>query len=607
MKVGSGITARLTALVVLTMSPVFVLFIARSAGERTRALAAAEAGLLADARATAGRIQAVSSEVRRFLATMALVPEVALAAPDGCALLDRAAEIDSRYLSLALVDDEGRYTCQTLDANSEGVTLADRAWVRTPLDEGLPETQVISSGRLSNETVLVLSHPVRAPTAVVTHVLGAGLNLDNLLRTSRRADFSEIVALVGTHGEFAGERVGHEILDPALGAEFLNSGSADTLVFSDPEDPHIVALVRIGTVPGLAVATVTSEAALYGPLRARFLTNLLLLALLTSASVVAAWFAAHKLVAQPLSNVSIAATSLGRGDLSVRARVTTGARELQTMARDFDQMAQALQDREHSIAKAHADLHDTHERLAHSQKLEAVGQLTGGVAHDFNNLLTVIGACLQLINQDDLSDDDKALIVQASLATQRGGDLTSRLLAFSRKQALAPATIDLNSLVLGVSELLTRVLGEAVTVNLDLAPASPICVADANQLESAILNLAINARDAMPHGGEITISTAWAENLPPHLVAGRYARLTLSDQGAGMSPEIAKRAIEPFFTTKERGSGTGLGLSGAFGFAEQSGGTLVIESEVDVGTSMHIYLPASPVTTPSQNHSRNTT
>ncbi len=193
------------------------------------------------------------------------------------------------------------------------------------------------------------------------------------------------------------------------------------------------------------------------------------------------------------------------------------------------------------------------------------------------------------------------LVSQASAATNRGVDLTSRLLAFSRRQPLAPKMLNLNELVLGIEGLLARTLDDAMVLEHELEEPSPVCAADANQLDSALLNLVLNARDAMPGGGRITMSTGTTNGRHSELAPGTYAHLTITDQGTGMSPEVAARAVEPFFTTKERGQGTGLGLSGAFGFAQQSGGTLVIDTTLGTGTSVHIYLPEqAPEDEPAQ-------
>ena len=239
------------------------------------------------------------------------------------------------------------------------------------------------------------------------------------------------------------------------------------------------------------------------------------------------------------------------------------------------------------------------EALRQSQKMEAVGQLTGGLAHDFNNLLTGIGGSLELLQtrvaQGRLKDLDR-YITAAQGASKRAAALTHRLLAFSRQQTLEPKPTDANRLVTGMEELLRRTVGPAITVEVVAAGGLWPTLIDPNQLENALLNLCINARDAMPEGGQLTIETGnrWLDeraakerDVPP----GQYVSLNVSDTGTGMPPEVIARAFDPFFTTKPLGQGTGLGLSMIYGFARQSGGQVRIYSELGQGTSVSLYLP----------------
>lgn len=241
--------------------------------------------------------------------------------------------------------------------------------------------------------------------------------------------------------------------------------------------------------------------------------------------------------------------------------------------------------------KAEAALHQ-------SQKLEAIGQLTGGVAHDFNNLLAAALSSLTLLRKRLPEDDARALrlATNAIAACERGASLTHRLLAFSRRQDLNPQSVDLTALVAGMADLLHRSLGPMSRLETDLPADLPPVRADANQLELAILNLAVNARDAMPDGGRLVIAGA-AETVAPGdargLAPGRYVRLSVRDEGVGMDAQTLARVTEPFFTTKEMGKGTGLGLSMVHGLAAQSGGALVLLSAPGEGTEAQIWLPAT--------------
>ena len=242
---------------------------------------------------------------------------------------------------------------------------------------------------------------------------------------------------------------------------------------------------------------------------------------------------------------------------------------------------------------------EAEERARQSQKLEAVGQLTGGVAHDFNNLLTVIGGSLETLQRRLAEREDAALrqlVNSALIASSRAAILTQQLLAFSRRQPLQPKPVSVNALISGVSEMLRRTLAETIMIETVLAGGIWLIHVDANQLESCVLNLAVNARDAMPDGGKLTIESAnvhldEAYARGAEIPAGQYVGIFISDTGVGMTAEVAAKAFEPFFTTKQVGQGTGLGLSQVYGFVKQSGGHVKIYSEVGAGTTIKIYLP----------------
>jgi PAS domain S-box-containing protein len=254
---------------------------------------------------------------------------------------------------------------------------------------------------------------------------------------------------------------------------------------------------------------------------------------------------------------------------------------------------------EQQVAIRTEQLRRNEEALRHSQKLEAVGQLTGGVAHDFNNLLQVILGNLDIL-QRDLPPEAGRLrraVTSASNGAKRAASLTQRLLAFSRRQPLDPRPLELNALISGLSDLLHRTLGEIVSVEIVVAAGLWRVEVDPAELESAILNLALNARDAMPQGGKLTIETANAEiddaysSAHAEVASGQYVSIAVSDTGMGMDEKTVAQAFEPFFTTKPVGKGTGLGLSQVYGFVKQSGGHVKIYSEIGQGTTVKIYLP----------------
>ena len=238
----------------------------------------------------------------------------------------------------------------------------------------------------------------------------------------------------------------------------------------------------------------------------------------------------------------------------------------------------------------------TQESYLQAQKMEAIGQLTAGMAHDFNNLLQVINGNLEVAQISiDQPDAARAALNRAQRAAMRAGRLTQQLLTFARKQRLEPKQVNINNLVVDFSEMLVRTLGDKVELRLDLRPGLPACHLDPTHLEMALLNVLINARDAMPDGGEVTVATSIVrgeERLKAHkLPHGTYVNLCVIDKGSGMAPEVLARAIEPFFTTK--GPGTGLGLAMVHGFVQQSHGRLELESEPGKGTTVHMFFPAA--------------
>jgi signal transduction histidine kinase/ActR/RegA family two-component response regulator len=321
--------------------------------------------------------------------------------------------------------------------------------------------------------------------------------------------------------------------------------------------------------------------------------------------------AARRMVAelhlpQVLGNVIFLERPLNAVGLTSAIGTALRARRRQRQVRDHmaeraaitETLRQFNETLEARVAERTKALRASEAALAQSQKMEAVGRLTGGIAHDFNNLLTAVVGNLELL-QLRVASDERALRLAAAAfeAAMRGAKLTTQLLAYSRTQKLALGVIDVNAVLRGTDELLARTVGPLIELRLLLDPAARPAIADANQLELAILNLALNARDAMPEGGRLTITTGRQVITPDQsgdgrdeLGPGRYVVISVVDTGTGMPPEVLARAMEPFFTTKGIGQGTGLGLSQVYGIARQSGGDVRIESSAGRGTTVRILL-----------------
>jgi signal transduction histidine kinase len=355
-------------------------------------------------------------------------------------------------------------------------------------------------------------------------------------------------------------------------------------------------------------------AALEGPMWAS-LRALLIMGALIAAAALGLAFVVARLLNRAMLSLSAAAEGLGRGEVvepppspvaeanlvgQVLARTS---RELQALTAGLEQQ---VAERTAQLSKANADLVEEIQRRRESeaqvvqmQKMEAIGQLTGGIAHDFNNMLAVVLGSLRLLQRRLERGDTRVekYIDSAVQGAERAASLTARLLAFSRQQALAPEAIDINKLVAGMGEMLRRTIPENVQIETVLAGGLWRAYADVQGLESAIINLAANARDAMPEGGRLTIETSnilldekyaagHAEVKP-----GQYVMIAVADSGKGMPADVVSRAFDPFFTTKPAGHGTGLGLSQVHGFIKQSEGHVAIYSEAGQGTTVKLYLP----------------
>ena len=291
--------------------------------------------------------------------------------------------------------------------------------------------------------------------------------------------------------------------------------------------------------------------------------------------------------------------------VGVNVDVTEQKRAMAQLRAFTETLEERVRERTRELETEFAARQKAEEALRQAQKIEAVGQLTGGIAHDFNNLLTIVVGGLEAIGRQlpMLPESSAAFRIararnMALHGANRAVTLTSRLLAFSRQQPLAPQALDANKLVAGICELLRRTLGEAVALETVLAGGLWHTFADSNQLENAVLNLALNARDAMPNGGKLTIETAncyldetYVGEIIEPVMRGQYVMVAVTDTGTGMDKATLEKAFEPFFTTKEVGRGTGLGLSQVYGFVRQSAGHVKLYSELGEGTTVKIYLP----------------
>lgn len=433
------------------------------------------------------------------------------------------------------------------------------------------------------------------------------------------------------HDEF----VGHVL--PAAAKPMLTASKPGILKLKSIDGAErLVAFVPPSAATrNLAIAAGFDEADLMADTKRELLWNFLLLGMIAALAFVLTWAMARRLITRPTEALMAVASDWREGRLSSRAPVYDQGSEFGQIAAAWNEMAEALQKRQKELQEYSealearvaertesllstnnrlqveiAERQNTEAALVQSQKLQAVGHLAGGVAHDFNNLLGTIQGSLDLLAVTLPRDDAKQRIwvQRASQAVQRGVHLTARLLAFSRRRHLSVRATEVNRLIGDLAAMFTTtMLGGQIRVVTQLASEPCFAMAEPSQLEAAVLNLALNARDAMPRGGVLTISTAYAklDGEPDHQTTGEYVMVTVSDTGIGMDPEVKAKALEPFFTTKGA-TGSGLGLSQVEAMVEEAGGSLHICSRVGEGTSVRLLLPraaeseSAPKVTPAK-------
>jgi signal transduction histidine kinase/CheY-like chemotaxis protein len=298
---------------------------------------------------------------------------------------------------------------------------------------------------------------------------------------------------------------------------------------------------------------------------------------------------------QPITLASAVRTALRARSRQYEVRALIEAREeaAQQLERLVIERTRALEDSNAQLRREMSERARVEESLRQAQKMEAIGRLTGGIAHDFNNVLMVISGGLEMIERQGDPVRRNHLLAGMRQAAQRAAVLTRQLLTYSRRQKLKPEVLDIAQQIGGMRELLDRSLGGDVHVAFEFADGAWPVEVDGGELELAVLNLAVNARDAMPNGGSVIVRSENVSSDPDGELKGPHVRLSVIDSGTGMTPEVVARAFEPFYTTKEVGKGSGLGLAQVYGFAKESGGTVRIQSEPGKGTTIAIYLPRS--------------
>jgi signal transduction histidine kinase/CheY-like chemotaxis protein len=576
-----GLRARLLVLLGVAVLPaVALLLISRAAEERAMAREL-QTQVLNLARLT-GRAHAQRIEVARQL-LIVLSNHPAMAGNDlgECDRLVKSllGQFEDIYATIGRATLDGTVDCLALEGATAGMSIADRDYFQRAKTTGAFVAGDFMHGKVRRQPTLAFAMPMRDAAGATTHVLFANADLTVMsreLEAETRLQGTTLSLLDRNGAIIARSSEAERFFGVKASAAQLqsmrDSGEVVTTFWGPDGVQRVFAIAAIRDRTGGIVAFATAGvpagtmAALADPSAQR---EWLTIALLGLGLFFVAWGGSELLIRRPIAKLVTATQGLASGELGVRAAPVGGARELQELATALNVMAGRLQERE---------LH-----LREGQRLEAVGQLAGGIAHDFNNLLTVvIGYADALKDSFRPGTAEAAQLSELRAASERAARLTQQLLAFSRRQVLLPTPLQLNEVVNDMVSLLRRTTGGDVVISIEQDPSLGLVYADRVQMEQVILNLVINARDAMPSGGRLAIAT--------RNVAEAMVELSMADSGVGMDEATRARIFEPFFTTKGL-HGTGLGLATVYGIVKQSGGEIVCESEVGKGTTFRVRLP----------------
>ena len=615
-----SIRARLLTIALLATLLPALMTVARLLHERDAALAEQTRGMqsLAEAQALylTDRIQGTA----QLLYGLSRVPSLASDERRGCSdFLAEVLEAHPQYTGLLTIRPDGTLHCDSLRSGRE-LQLSDRAYFRRAMSRAGAVALEPVFGRITGLAVLQIAYPAaNTPDGRTPFVLLASLNLQRQLDQARlpvpRALPGARLLLMDARGtllastpaDAAGFKPGSSLAGQPLWRFASQAGPQHSTQLADAEGQTMVwtrADPALTADAGLLVLVGAPRDSLVAEADRRFAAVMLQLALVAALLFAALWAVAELALRRQIQRITGMAQRMAAGDLSCRLEPPLPRGELGQLMQVLNQTAQALEQHRKDIAGLDA-------RLRQSQRMQAIGQLTGGVAHDFNNLLTVVLGNAELL-AEQLSAQQAprgqlALAEAVVAAAERGAELTRQLLAFARKQALAPRPTEVNALVDGLHPMLQRTLGAPVQI--EWLPGTGLwpAMVDPGQLENAVLNLCLNARDAMPAGGRLTLETANARldaayvERHADLQPGDYVMLAVSDTGSGIAAEHLEQVFEPFFTTKEKGKGTGLGLAMVYGFVKQSAGHVALYSEPGHGTTVKLFLPraAQPADEPS--------
>ncbi len=580
----------------------------RSIHERGTQVEAARARLAGAAGEVALNLEQRILGTGQLLFGLAHARDLQTESRDGCsAFLARVRAQYPQYTGILTTDQEGRLFCDSMQSGRE-LSLADRSYFQRSLTTENAIVLDSAFGRMTGSAVLQVAFPARNLAGDLELVLMAGLDLERLVGEHLRqmAPGKELLlldqqgtVLVWQPSPRRAAHRGLRLLDVPLGRFAMSATPGQTVALREVDGATFI--WTAGSAPlvaeaGLRVLVGQNRQDLVAPADRRLREDLAIILVLSLVLGGAVWLIGEVAIRRTVARIASMAARLGQGDLSARIPPPHPGGELGGLIAVLNRSAESLQQQREAIV-------ELNHKLLRAQRMEAVGQLTGGLAHDFNNLLTVILGSAELLAERLGHDADLLQLAETTrMAAERGGELTRSLLAFARRQPLEPRAADLSAEIGRIEPLLRRTLGEHVESRFALPVDLPPALVDPSQLEAALLNLTLNARDAMPRGGLLTVEVAEAQLDAAYaaqneeVTPGEYLVIAVTDTGQGMTPEVLSQVFEPLFTTKEFGRGSGLGLSMVYGFVKQSQGHVKMYSEPGHGTTVKMYLPRALTT-----------
>ncbi len=581
---------RLVALGLLVTAPALIIILYTQALERDRAREAAVADIRQVTQLAAAQQATWFDGVQRLLMTMAQLPDIRSADPARCrALLPDVLRDHPGYINI-WVDKAGDTSfCEAIPMDPALTKLhPTRVWYQRAVSTRSTAAGDFQSSPVTGMPDVIIAHPILSRAGAVEGVVAAAVSLEPLDDTAARASLPAGTTL--TLMDRDRRVIARYPPDARLIGQVMPATAGDTLFQS--------ARVTGRFDTGLRIGMEVPRSAVFAQADAQLRRQAVLLVLLLVATIAASLFFGERFVRRPIAALAEVTRRLAAGDLSARAHLRRGAPGVDELAIAVNAMATEMEIRSRAEMRAQHELRESEERLRHAQKLETVGQLAAGVAHNFNNLLTVIAGFTELMMARHPDGLDRTDLEEIKKAASRGAVLTRQLLAFSRRQDASPTRLDLNQTISELRDMLGRVIREDIALTIALAPSPAWVLIDPHEVEQVVLNLVLNARDAMPGGGQIAIeiahelldAVAAADGGAP--LTGWYVRVSVRDTGTGIAPEVRAHLFEPFFTTKDAGKGTGMGLASVDAIVRQNHGTIAVDTAPGKGSTFSLYFPA---------------